>query len=301
MANNTTLTNSGLTIQDQSDSNVYNYSAQQEIKISNTDTSYSSITPVKITTKSGTNSGEVNIRTDSEGGNINITGPAGTYEWEADSYDNETLRLHQASKHPSGIGTYIWSLDGSNGKTWLPGAIKLDYTSLETVDKHGESVYNSSECSWFSGAVGANEGSGESVRSFLVGLPMGAMFTMEILIYAYNIAGKIIVSGYSYSDNYAWHAPGASAFLSKNDVGFQVRLGKGWPNSNYKTIQIYATGSQFGNYPTFAVTGYISHPSYNIPNSDNIYAAVGSDSYGAIGSDATFTFPAGSLMVTTFT
>lgn len=68
--------------------------------------------------------GYVEILKDGEGGTIKIHSKSNTYIYEIDAYNNETIRIHTASKNPNGVNKFI-SWNGKNGNLSLDGVVYI--------------------------------------------------------------------------------------------------------------------------------------------------------------------------------
>lgn len=75
-----------------------------------------------LTVNKTDSSGFVALKEDGEGGTIQIGSKNGTYTYEIDAYNDTTIRLHQAPKHPDGITNKFLTWHGDTGQ--------LDATSL---------------------------------------------------------------------------------------------------------------------------------------------------------------------------
>lgn len=68
--------------------------------------------------------GYVEILKDGEGGTIKIHSKSNTYIYEIDAYNDETIRIHTASKNPNGVNKFI-SWNGKNGNLSLDGVVYI--------------------------------------------------------------------------------------------------------------------------------------------------------------------------------
>ena len=68
--------------------------------------------------------GYVEILKDGEGGTIKLHSKSDTYIYEIDAYNDETIRIHTASKNPNGVNKFI-SWNGKTGNLSLDGLVYI--------------------------------------------------------------------------------------------------------------------------------------------------------------------------------